>query len=370
MIRQFGVFLSLATLAFTGAAAAGPSGMRHFGDWYVGCDNALTCRAIQPQEDQGDDAPYIVLDRDGGPDARPRLHFGGTGVSLDKDLAWKVDDKPPVLAPASAVTQTAAGEDGTPGISELGDPAATGPLLAAMRDGTAVSFAATLAELPAAKPIALKGLAAALLFMDDVQGRVGTVTALARLGTKPASAVPAVPPLPLIVPDPLAKGEALPDEAPKSVMARHLRSIGKDTECEDFGDRNDISVRQLRLSGDRILILIACWRAAYQAGETAYLATSAKPDAAAPLLFETVDEASGKVVATMKSVTDADGFDDDPAQFASFHKGRGIGDCGTGWTWTWSRGKMRLTSYVTMPACRGIGEDSGDWFTLFRSRPK
>ncbi|WP_175724569.1 DUF1176 domain-containing protein, partial [Burkholderia ambifaria] len=44
--------------------------------------------------------------------------------------------------------------------------------------------------------VSLSGLNAALLLIDDTQGRIGTVTALLRKGTRPASSVPAAPALP------------------------------------------------------------------------------------------------------------------------------------------------------------------------------
>jgi hypothetical protein len=55
-------------------------------------------------------------------------------------------------------------------------------------------------------------------------------------------------------------------------------------------------------------------------------------------------------------------------ELSSFHKGRGIGDCGAIWGWAWTGKTFRLTAYATMPECRGISSD--DWITLWRARTK
>jgi hypothetical protein len=99
-----------------------------------------------------------------------------------------------------------------------------------------------------------------------------------------------------------------------------------------------------------------------------YLGSAKAPAQAKRLTFETVDETTGKVVATLKSVTDPDGLDDGSPEMSSFHKGRGIGDCGATWTWAWTGKTFRLTAYATMPDCKGISSD--DWITLWRARTK
>ena len=366
MTRLVGLALALHVLAPAGALA-GPSGLRQFNDWMVGCDNTLSCRAIGVQEDGPDEEAYLVIDRAGGPDAPPRLHVGGGDLSLGDGFAWSVDGKAPTSVPGSAVSAPAASDEGDTPPPEVGGPAAAA-ILAAMRDGKELRLAADTDGLAQASPLPLKGLAAALLFMDDVQGRVGTATALARPGKKQAAAVPPAPGAPLIVPDALPDQSKLPSDVPEGIVAKHAKTLGKNSDCEDYGGVAKIPARQFRLAGEKILYLIGCWRAAYQAGEVAYLAHAATPTSTTPLPFETIDEKTGKLEINMTSITDADGLEGETTSLSSFHKGRGAGDCGTQWRWAWSGGKMRLTAYVTMPSCHSI--EDGDWITLWRSREK
>jgi len=366
MTRLFS--LALALLVFAPAdALASPSGLRQFNDWTVGCDNTLTCRTIGVQEDGPNEEPYLVVDRAGGPDAPPRLHVGGGDLRLGDGFAWSVDGKAPATVPESAVVQPPTDDDGNTPAPEVGGPAAAA-MLAAMRDGTQLRLAADTEGLAQASPLPLKGLAAALLFMDDVQGRVGTVTALTRPGKKPATAVPPAASAPLIVSDALPDQSKLPSDVPEGIIAKHAKTLGKTSDCEDYGGIAKIPAQQFRLAGEKILYLIGCWRAAYQAGEVAYLAPAATPTSTTPLSFETIDEKTGKLENNMTSITDSDGLQGEQTGLTSFHKGRGIGDCGTQWRWAWSGAKMRLTAYITMPSCHSI-EDS-DWITLWRSREK
>ncbi|WP_163335291.1 DUF1176 domain-containing protein, partial [Enterobacter hormaechei] len=79
---------------------------------------------------------------------------------------------------------------------ELVEPTAVTRALEAMGQGRALRFGkqSPAADAPA---VSLAGLAAALRFIDEAQGRQDTVTALLVKGTKSASAVPAAPAMPV-----------------------------------------------------------------------------------------------------------------------------------------------------------------------------
>jgi len=147
---------------------------------------------------------------------------------------------------------------------------------------------------------------------------------------------------------------------------RHVRETDAG-ECQDIRQEKDIFSSAQRLSPTQTLYQIGCWRAAYQSGAMLYLGAPTVPAAARRLVFETLDEATGKIVANLASLTDPSEVDEAGAM-ASFNKGRGVGDCGTSWSWAWTGQGFRLTSYVSMPECRGIAAE--DWITLWQARTK
>ncbi|MDQ0470520.1 DUF1176 domain-containing protein [Labrys wisconsinensis] len=366
-VRPLG-FLLLPALLLASAGAAPASALKSFKAWLAGCDNTLACRALGTVGEDSGDILYLVLDRPGGPQAAPTLRFmDQDGAIGAKGLAYSLDGAAPVEIPASAFSALPKTDPDAAAEVALSGTAAT-DLIAAIRNGRTLRFGAG-APLPTdGLPVSLDGMAAALLFIDDVQGRVGTVTALARKGDKPAAAVPPAPAAPLIaaVHPPKAAADAADAPAPKALIARHVRET-KAGECQDIDQEKDVVSSAQRLSDQETLYQIGCWRAAYQSGAMLYLGVPSAPAAARRLVFETLDEATGKIAARLASPTDPSEVDE-AGVMASFHKGRGIGDCGASWSWAWTGRDFRLASYTSMPECRGIAAD--DWITLWQARTK
>lgn len=177
---------ALLMLSGTSFAADGLGKLHIFRDWVVGCDNTLRCEAQGYGSDR-DDAPpggraALIIRREAGPGQPPVLHF--TYSTFDN-------------APLPAAGQTVRLQVGslrfdmpatTAQQPEPDVPASRVPaLLAAVQKGDIVRLSAGSAQWH----VSLDGAAAALLKMDDLQGRVGTPGALARKGTRPESSVPA-----------------------------------------------------------------------------------------------------------------------------------------------------------------------------------
>jgi hypothetical protein len=139
-----------------------------FKDWVLGCDNTRHCDAVGYQAEEQEPAVSLWLGRDGG----------GNAPLQAKLSAISGDDTGLLTIHAGDVTLS--------GIKEELTAAQIARLLAAMKK-------AETAQVSDGKHqwlLSLAGLNAALLKIDDLQGRIGTVTALARAGNKPASAVP------------------------------------------------------------------------------------------------------------------------------------------------------------------------------------
>jgi hypothetical protein len=156
-----------------GAHAAGTKAVK---DWQGVCANTLACTALGFAAEDADPGGYLLIQRSAGPTAAPKVVI--------------------VFDPADT------------------QPSSDWTLIAAMRKGDSLDVWSGGANKV---KLSLAGTAAILLWMDDQQGRVDTVTALARPGAKPASAVPPPAPAPLIVAAGPVSQKGVPDHTPKGL---------------------------------------------------------------------------------------------------------------------------------------------------------
>jgi hypothetical protein len=200
--------------------------------------------------------------------------------------------------------------------------------------------------------ISLKGASAALLYMDDQQGRVDTVTALARRGAK--TAVPPPPELPKVT---AVQPGAAP--APKLSAAR-LAALRKQYGCdvEEVGGPEAADIA--RIDPRHSLLLLSCGAGAYNYSSVPILleetgATIRTTTAPFDLEPRWWDEKNPMLVNAE--------WDPEGRILASFAKGRGLGDCGVGQTFAWDGGRFRLVEQIEMGECRG----SLDYITTWRA---
>jgi hypothetical protein len=114
------------------------------------------------------------------------------------------------------------------------------------------------------------------------------------------------------------------------------------------------------------LVEVPCWRAAYQAGSIMLAVDPAAPAKARLLQFQ---HFANKKLTTSYSLT-MPAFDEATKKLRSFHKGRGLGDCGTSGEWTWTGSDFKLTGYwVKDPCDEEPMEDEGDGAEKWRVYP-
>ncbi|MGL4291572.1 MAG: DUF1176 domain-containing protein, partial [Phreatobacter sp.] len=182
--RPFRAALVLALVSFVTDSALANTGIRTFDNWVVGCDNTLTCRAIGTMAGEADAGSYVVLDRTAGPDATARLRFvrENAPVGDAQGLVLRVDAGAALTLAGTAFRAIEQESNDKPEASELVEPTAVTRALGAMGQGRALRFGgqAPAADAPA---VSLAGLAEALRFIDEAQGRQDTVTALLVKGT-------------------------------------------------------------------------------------------------------------------------------------------------------------------------------------------
>jgi hypothetical protein len=204
----------------------------------------------------------------------------------------------------------------------------------------------------------LSGASAALLWIDERQGRLDTVTALVRKGSKPASAVRAIPVLPGVAAAPAVSqtgfgdtGQTLPAAVEATTEAKQCRA---DT---DFSPEIQKEVQSARLDASTELWGVPCFVGAYNFG-TRYFLTG--PGGSNPRL------ASFKGTGEPEDVLTNAGYSAETRTLSQFAKGRGIGDCGVATTWTWTGREFTLTEESVMGECWGAGAER--WPTTWRSR--
>ena len=221
-------------------ALAGEAPVRQtFGSWILVCDNVRVCRA-QPSSSSGS----LMIRRDPGPAGQllvvldgqeptlgPSLPDAGTialdGEATDRRLPWRVDHE---------------GER-----AQLGGDAAL-RFVRAIADGAALTYRASGETLE----VPLAGLKAALLAMDDRQGRVGTPTAFTRPGERSLAGVPAAIGLPVVQSAPPPSAEPLPDSFVRQVRRASGRWLEACTE-----ERADVD-EAYPLSDGEAIAMFAC----------------------------------------------------------------------------------------------------------------
>lgn len=343
--------LSLVTALFfmsVGSASAAPvQSYDSYGSWLVACDNALTCVA----KGFGDGAlrAELKIERDGGPNGGPTATIAAESIFTAADIA--IDGKP--LNPdMSAWTRST--EDGDATILTTDDLPAIRALVARLRAGTTMTLGS--AEIP------LDGFTAALLRIDDRQGRVEGVTALIRRGPRPASAVPAPPAIPKIVRRPitasLSAGEA--ERLIAKVRAEQVALFAKE-ECDDTPGAMTADAHAL--DDAQAIAFIPCIMGAYQGSSLAFIVPRGRGPAR-QLILPTPYLGADADGASISYFTEA-WFDAEGGMVSTAAKGRGLADCGTSASWIWDGTAFQLTSLELQQVCGGLYP--GDWPSLFRS---
>ncbi|UTH74679.1 DUF1176 domain-containing protein [Chromobacterium sp. IIBBL 290-4] len=295
-----------------------------FQDWAIACDNTRHCEANGTQSQDSDNPVSLLLSRDAGP-----------GAAL------------------TGLLQVADPDDGKVGKLTLKAGKLNWRGLAPEQALSAAQMKQLLPEMLNADSavlndgrhqwtLSLAGLKAALLKMDDAQGRVGTAGALVKKGGKPdAAALPALP-APLLRPAETPPAQA----ADKTLLPALLREARKTAaDCwSDLPDSENPDSGLYRLGGAQVLLLRECSRGAYQGGFQAWLANDKPPYRPRPLKLKDED---GQPAELMNASFDK-------GVLSSYGKLRGIGDCGDSYSWAWTGRELKLMSADKAPQCRGI----------------
>lgn len=331
--------IALYSLAL-GAQAAEPI-ERTFADWSLACDNVRSCVAIGVDENR---ALAVRIERDAGPSAalRVEIHAGFEETSLDR---LYVDGRE-LATPAQS----------WPSMDDARRTRDTATALAfidEVRNGSVLSTSAHPGESD--PQVSLRGLSAALLLMDEAQDRLDTRTAALRRGTRAEGAVRAKEPLPVLhaaaAPKPLTEADA-------NRIAAAVRLAQADRLAQEDCDEDIGTDQAFALTDDEALVVLQCWRGAYQESGLPFRTPRGSPEHARPIVLDTV---GGD---TTDLVTSAD-YDPATGVLHHFAKGRGLGDCGEVARWVFDGERFRLARYARMDRCAGLLADR--WPVLWRA---
>lgn len=332
---------------------------RTFRDWYAVCDNTNACAAYA-----GASAGWILISLEAGPDARPTVRAGmwPEGESLEGPLTIVIDGRQHPVSP-----------DPDNSAHSVVAPEHVPALLADLAKGRSVRLVAGAQSLdvPAA------GVSASLLWMDERQGRLDTVTALIRRGDRPASSVPAAPAPPVITAAAAVSQDGLPraprskdfDQRPKAVAPAALEALPSVKHCRAdtaFNPYLQEGVTVDRLGPETELWGVPCDGGAYNFS-SAFFITEPGGANPRPIAFPGLDgrlptNAEGRETALLVNPI----YDAEKRVMTAFAKGRGMGDCGVLQSWTWTGQAFVLSREQIMEDCWGMPADL--WPTKFRSR--
>lgn len=339
------------------AAQAGPvvrPEIREFREWRAVCDNGNACVAWTGSDDGG----WLRVAMEAGPAARPTVTAseGFDGDDRPDALRLKIDgrDFPIRGGPQDAANADASGTRARNALAAL----AAGRSAALVLDDRTI-------DLP------VSGVSAALLWIDERQGRLGTTTALLRRGDRPANAVPAAPALPVVRPAPpisqtgFAAASPMEDDPPADLrVPAAIEALEAVKACrEENNEYLDKAVLAARLDSATVLWGVPCGSGAYNATYVLYLA---RPDGSGvrPADLPTWKPRTKDGEPDLWLVNPV--YDAENQTLTVFPRGRGLGDCGTIQTWTWTATGFALTEERFMGDCQGMSPDH--WPTTWRTR--
>ncbi|MGQ4273848.1 DUF1176 domain-containing protein [Terrihabitans sp. B22-R8] len=350
VLRTIVLALAMAVPSMSTASAAEPS-YDEYKFWLVACDNVLHCTAKGFEAEMAE-YPELAVSRAAGPDAEARVMIRAPFAVEPADL--RVDGKP-IGLPAE-VWRIA--RDGQFTTLSLNQPQAIAELVSQFHDAGKLQFGTHEAAVP------LDGLVAALLRMDERQGRVDDVSALIRRGAAPTSAVPpepALPAKPVYTPAaPLTNGEG---DALLRRARTDLAHVFQEDDCNAGRDGNlDVS-EAYPLDDQHALVLIDCALGAYQSWSLVAIVPRAEDTPSIPFqpVLPFLDDKT-PMVHLIEPV-----FDPHTGTLTMSAKLRGLGDCGITAEWVWDGKAFRLTAGTYQSACGGSGP--GEWPVVYRSGP-
>lgn len=302
---------------------------RNFSDWQVSCDIYEDCTASTSPtvgSVRGLPADYVLQIARGAYGTYWEISFiANLTQPMDSgEVAISVDQQTTIL---SAPDEFAA-------FGDLNSYYLYGDNVQAIMDQLApgetisVNFTDVLGSSDSAT-FSLAGLTAALLWIDERQQRLGSE----RVAKAPPGYKTQVT-------------NRDPDPLPPALLTRHAAN----TECGPFDQlANGADIWSFRLNATYTLHMLPCWSAAYNFGWLAYVQDG--EEVRQQYFAYPPEEGGWAAEASLANVS----YDEQTQTLSSFHKGRGLGDCGTQGLWKWNRYSFSLIEFNAKYQCDNEG---------------
>lgn len=314
-IILFGAALSAAPLSL---AQAGP--YKSFGKWEVICTNGRNCELRFFDRDNKAGANAFVT-RDVGPHtpaylllALPGDSFGETAKDLT--ITASVAGRGALIFGPDKLTY-----DTNEAAWRLNADLGKDGLAEALKTGKMIDVTASAGGQTVKATVPLTGMAASLLFLDDVQNRVDHTDALVSKGGKPPSPLPPV--------TDIRKFTDLPEAIRPAFTDEQAACGGID---ESTLPNLDGFVRHY--SENEAIYVVPCGSpGAYNIPYVIYYQIENTYE---PVQFPVMAAEGPSVMSTGYNLD----YDENADTMTSFFKGRGLGDCGSYYKWKFAEGGM------------------------------
>lgn len=354
-VRRLCAALFLA-LGATASRAADPAGTKTFVTWTATCNNLADCVVVGAEESQ---LLTVRVIRGAKPDAEPlvkmtlvRTDDDKTPVSSVRMTAIDGAKKTPLAIPDASLSR----DDARIVNVELPPGGPGGKFVDAIRDGASLTYQIGASE----GSFGLKGISAALRWVDDRQRRAGTATALVAKGMTPLSQVPAERPAPVVTAAPAGSAREVTFSAGAALKKAMPQGDTCDAEIVRSPDAAE-SVFAWKLGADRLLVFMPCSRGAYNFAAALFF-TDAKGGSPRPVALPL--PAGPRHDVPVNILTNAE-FDPEKMELSEFAKARGLGDCGSQTTWAWTGTTFALLSASVQMTCAGLTSEA--WPNVYRA---
>lgn len=306
-------------------------------DWTATCRDDGACSAVTVITSKNASAADYVLhfDRDGQAGSAFTLAIATSVHLMDRDrpIEIRIDDEAPLtLRPGRDYGPYGALND-----FYITGKAALARLLPQMLAGNALRLSyLDVSGAPHDVDFSLSGLAAALLWIDERQDRVGE----ARIAAAPTHLAPA--------PHRAATDIVAAGGLPPQVLERHR--IRSDCEDPESGVLREIAPIVAPLSKTAILYAIPCTAGAYNVSYRLYVVESGEIGGTSTLYFADYSDSHGWSGTDLLVNID---FDAKEKRLTSFYKGRGLGDCGSMGSWRWKDYAFAMEEFRAWSRCDG-----------------
>jgi hypothetical protein len=338
------LLLALVTPAF---AQGGGEERRYFDDWLGACrtDGYCSATAYQNPNPGGRVADYV-------------LRVGRHAEEIYWEISFSTvvvigDATAPFVVSVDGESESFAGTAELAAYGSINDFFLLGPKAQAVMDRMAPGHVLAIDFTDEAggthrAEFSLDGLTAALIWIDETQGRLGSerVAEAPPIGLEPASPGAAPPQF----------GELTFADLPPELVALHFAVPDS---CDPF-DMLRSSPTAYDLGEDGVLYFVPCTEGAYNYLNTVYL-----KDRWGVTLQHFAEPLSGGFAS--ESGVWNPSFDEAAKTLETYNLGRGVGDCGSTSTHIWESHRFVLVKATSKPDCDGQGEP-GEFPVIFERK--